>query len=307
MRKFFTLHSAVHHPTFYPVIVTILLALVVAGCNSAPAPSVTPTSVSTGTSLATPVALPHFDHVVVVMEENHGYADIIGSDDAPYINSLATQGALFTNSHAITHPSEPNYLALFAGSTLGVTNDACPINGLARDLGGEVIAKGQTFTGYSESLPSVGFTGCTSGDGLYARKHSPWVNFIDVPASDNQPFTSFPTDFTKLPTVAFVIPNLQDDMHNGTVEQGDSWLKGHLDGYIQWAKTHNSLLMLTWDEDEGSDVNQIATIFVGAHVKAGRYGETINHYSVLSTIEDVYGLPYTRSASAGMAIKDVWQ
>jgi len=291
------------HPNLYFIAVSVLLAIVVAGCGNGPTPNVTPTPVSS----QTPVVLPQFDHIVVVMEENHGYAQIIGSSSAPYINVLAAQGALFTDSHAVSHPSEPNYLALFAGSTLGVTGDACPINGSAPDLGGEVIAKGQTFVGYSESLPSAGFTDCASDDGLYARKHSPWVDFSDVPASANQPFTSFPTDFTQLPTLAFVTPNLQDDMHDGTVQQGDDWLKAHLDGYIQWARTHNSLLILTWDEDDLFQSNHIATIFVGARVKARQYGEAINHYSVLSTIEGIYGLPYTRSASAGMVIKDVWQ
>jgi len=287
---------------------SILLALVVAGCNSGTSTvtaSETPTAVGSGSSTAAPVAFPHFDHIVVAIEENHGYSEIIGSSSAPYINSLATQGALFTDSHAITHPSQPNYLALFAGSTLGVTGDACQTSLAGPDLGGELLAQSQTFTGYSESLPSVGFTGCASGN--YARKHGPWVNFSDVPTSDNQPFTNFPTDFTKLPTVTFVVPNLQDDMHNGTIEQADSWLQGHLGSYISWADTHNSLFILTWDEDEGSDTNQIATIFMGAHVKVGQYTKTINHYSVLSTIEDIYGLPYTHNASEGMAIKDVWQ
>jgi hypothetical protein len=214
---------------------------------------------------------------------------------------------LFTDSHAIRHPSEPNYLALFAGSTFGITDDSCPINVAGPDLGGELIAKSRTFAGYSESMPSVGFTGCFAGGKLYARKHNPWVNFSDVPASANQPFANFPTDFTKLPTVSFVIPNQQNDMHDGTIQRGDGWLKSHLDSYVQWAKTHNSLFILTWDEDGGSDTNRITTIFVGAHVKAGQYGKTINHYSVLSTIEDIYGLPYTYNASEDMAIKDVWQ
>jgi len=257
--------------------------------------------------MGTPATLPHFDHIVVAIEENHGYAEIIGSSSAPYINSLASQGALFTDSHAIRHPSEPNYLALFAGSTFGLTDDSCPINVSGPDLGGELIAKSNTFAGYSESMPSVGFTDCFAGGRLYARKHNPWVNLSDVPASSNQPFTNFPTDFTRLPTVSFVVPNQQNDMHDGTIQQGDDWLKGHLDGYIQWAKTHNSLLILTWDEDDGSDTNQITTIFAGAHVKAGQYGKTINHYSVLSTIEYIYGLQYTNSASEGMAVKDVWQ
>jgi hypothetical protein len=282
---------------------SILLALVLVGCSGGTTPGATPTPVGS----RTPVTLPRFDHIVVAIEENHDYSEIIGSDDAPYINSLASQGASFTDFHAIRHPSQPNYLALFAGSTLGVTDDSCPRNLSGPDLGGELIARSQTFAGYAESMPGVGFTGCTSGDRLYARKHNPWVNFSDVPASANQPFTNFPADFTRLPTVAFVVPNLQNDMHDGTVKRGDGWLKTHLDGYVQWAKTHNSLFILTWDEDDGSDKNQIPTIFVGSHVKVGQYSKTINHYSVLSTIEDIYGLPYTHNASEGMAIKDIWQ
>ena len=301
MKKFLTLHNTMYPSSFYAVIVSILLALIMAGCGSG-----TPPPISSGGSTTASATLPHFDHIVVAIEENHGYSNIIGSSSAPYINSLASQGALFTDSHAIRHPSEPNYLALFAGSTFNITDDSCPVNESGPDLGRELLAKSNTFAGYSESLPSVGFTDCFAGGRLYARKHNPWVDFSDVPASANQPFTNFPTDFTKLPTVSFVVPNQQNDMHDGTIQQADDWLKGHLDSYVQWAKTHNSLLILTWDEDEGSDANQIATIFVGANVKAGRYGETINHYSVLSTIEGIYGLPYTHSASEGMVIKDVW-
>jgi phosphatidylinositol-3-phosphatase len=310
--KFFTSHSVVSHAYcgLKFTVLSILLALIMTGCNSGtntPPPSGTTTPISRGANTTIPTTLPHFDHIVVAIEENHGYSAIIGSSRAPYINSLASQGALFTDSHGIRHPSEPNYLALFAGSTFGITDDSCPINVSGPDLGGELIARSNTFVGYSESLPSVGFTGCSAGGRLYARKHSPWVNFSDVPASANQPFTNFPTDYTRLPMVSFVVPNLQNDMHDGTIQQGDGWLKGHLDSYIQWAKTHNSLFILTWDEDDGSNTNQIATIFVGTHVKAGQYGETINHYSVLSTIEDIYGLPYTYNASQGMVIKDIWQ
>jgi hypothetical protein len=133
------------------------------------------------------------------------------------------------------------------------------------------------------------------------------VNFPDIPASANQPFTNFPTDFTNLSTVSIVVPNLQNDMHDGSVSTGDAWLKDHLDSYVQWAKTHNSLFILTWDEDDGSNANHITTIFVGAHVKPGQYSKTINHYNVLSTIEDIYGLPYTYNASQDMAITDTWQ
>src|ERR1051325_9167474 len=109
---------------------------------------------------------PKPDHVVIVIEEHHSYSQIIGSASAPYINSLASQGALFTQSFAVTHPSQPNYLHLFSGSAQGTTDDTCPPPGspyATANLGGELIAKGLTFGGYSEDLPGTGSTACSSG------------------------------------------------------------------------------------------------------------------------------------------------
>jgi phosphatidylinositol-3-phosphatase len=250
-------------------------------------------------------ALPLPAHVVVVLEENHGYSQIIGSPQAPYINTLASEGASFTNSHAITHPSQPNYLALFSGATQGIVDDSCPHTFSAANLGSELIAAHKTFTGYSEGLPSVGSEVCTSGE--YARKHAPWTDFSNVPTSDNVPFTSFPTNYANLPTISWVIPDLLDDMHDGTIQQGDSWLQTHLSAYATWAKTNNSLLIVTFDEDQGTSTNQIATIFVGPMVKPGQYSESINHYNVLRTLEAIYGLPYAGKTSTVKTITDVWK
>jgi acid phosphatase len=250
-------------------------------------------------------ATPRPDHVIIIMMENRGYNAIIGSSHAPYLNSLAKRGALFTHSTAITHPSEPNYLALLSGSTQGVHDDSCPHTFSGDNLAHQIAAGGGSFVGYSESLPKAGYTGCEKGD--YARKHNPWVNFSDVPASANQPYTSFPTDYTKLPTVAWVTPNLQDDMHDGSIQQGDAWLKKNIDGYVQWAQAHNSLLIVTWDEDEDNGGNNsIPTIFAGAKVKPGQYAERINHYSVLRTLESAYGLAPLGAAAKAMPITDVW-
>ena len=187
-------------------------------------------------------------------------------------------GALFTNMHAETHPSQPNYIDFFSGSNQGVTDngkyDVPPMT--TPNLGASLLAKGYTFKGYAEDLPSVGFTGASSGN--YALKHCPWVNWQQypvgntsqansIPASLNVPFCTptdnihelpssyyFPTDYSQLPTVSFVIPNQLNEMHSGRsiaqeVKNGDAWLQTYMDGYIQWAKTHNSLLILTWDED----------------------------------------------------------
>jgi hypothetical protein len=245
------------------------------------------------------------DHIVVVMEENHSFSEIIGSSQAPFINSLAQQGALFTQSFAIEHPSEPNYLDIFSGANQGVTDDSCPHTFSVENLGSELIAAGHTFTGFSEGLPSAGSTVCTSGE--YARKHSPWVNFSNLPTSTNQPFTSFPTDFTTLPTVSFVTPNLLDDMHDGTIAQGDTWLQQNMNAYIQFAQTHNSLFIITWDEDDSSMTNQIPTIFLGPMVKQGQFSEHITHFNVLRTIEDLYGLTHAGAAANATPITDVWQ
>jgi PKD repeat protein len=249
--------------------------------------------------------VPRPDHVVVVIDENHSGTQIIGNPGAPYINSLATNNANFTSSFAITHPSEPNYIALFSGSTQGVTDDSCPHAHAAQSLGDRLIAAGRTFKGYSESMPSAGFTGCGSA-GLYARKHNPWVDFPAIPAASNQPFTAFPSDYSTLPDVSFVIPNLQNDMHDGTVAQGDTWLQNNLSGYITWAKTHNSLFILTFDEDDNNAGNRIPTIFAGERVVPGSYAETVNHYNVLRTLEDAFGVTPLGASATSPPILDVW-
>jgi acid phosphatase len=244
-------------------------------------------------------------HVIVVVEENHGYSQIIGSSQAPYINTLASQGALFTNSHALTHPSQPNYLALFSGSTHGVAEDSCPHTFSSQTLESELIRGGKTFAGYSEGLPSIGSEICASG--VYVRKHAPWTDFSNDISKDNEPFASFPANFAHLPTVSWVIPNLDDDMHDGTIQQADAWLQNHLLPYVTWASTHNSLLIVQWDEDQGTTTNHIATIFVGPMVKPGKYSEKINHYNILRTVEDMYKLPHLGSSASATPITDVWK
>jgi len=269
------------------------------------------TSIAMSSHAALAIPIPTFDHIVIVVEENHGYSQIIGSSSAPYINSLASQGASITNSYGVTHPSQPNYLALFSGSTQGVTNDNCPLTFSGTNLATQLVGIGKTFTGYSETMPSVGYTGCNSGgSGGYWRKHNPWVDFTNVSSLANQPFTSFPSsaNYANLPTVSVVVPNQLNDMHDGTIQQGDTWLKNILDAYAQWANTQNSLLIVTFVEDYGS-TGKIATIFVGAHVIPGAHAEpsNINHYNILRTIEASFGLPGINNAASLSPITDIWQ
>ncbi|WP_349307896.1 MULTISPECIES: alkaline phosphatase family protein [unclassified Streptomyces] len=261
-------------------------------------------SVTAAPPASAAVSPPRPDHVVIVLFENTSQGSIIGNPQAPYFNQLANTGADFTNSFAIEHPSEPNYLDLFSGSNQGVTDDSCPHTFGTDNEGAQLSAKGLTFAGYSEGLPSTGSTVCTSG--RYARKHNPWVNFSNVPSSANKPFSAFPTDFTQLPTVSWVVPDLCNDMHDCSIPTGDTWLKTHLDSYVQWAKAHNSVLITTFDEDDSAGNNQIATIFNGQPVKTGNYAERIDHFSVLRTIEDMYGLPYAGAAAQATPITDAW-
>lgn len=261
--------------------------------------------------------IPRPDHVLIVVEENKCFDQIIArsltvKSAAPYINALAGQGAEFTNSYALAHPSQPNYLALFSGSTHGVRDDRCPLELSGPNLADGLLERGLSFATYSESMPARGFKGCFSKDYLYARKHNPAANWSGLPAAVNLRFADFPRDYSKLPTVALVIPNQINDMHNGrdpeqAVSRGDAWLKAHIDPYIRWAKSHDSLLILTWDEDDFSSSNHIATLFVGPMVRPGRYGARIDHYSVLRTLTEMYGLPALRNAGSSDPITRVWK
>ena len=273
--------------------------------------------------IANATGIPRPDHVVIVIEENHAFSEVIGVPAAPYINNtLVARGALMTSSYALTHPSQPNYVAFFSGSTQGVTTDSVypHTQFTAPDLGAKLLYAGFTFGGYSETMPSVGYDGASAGTApaTYQRKHNPWVNWQDstiplpankLPPSVNMPYAGyFPTsaNYASLPSVCFVIPNQLDDMHDGTVAQGDAWLQANLSAYASWCMANNSLLIVTWDEDDSSSANHIATIFYGPMVVPGQYGETINHYSVLRTLEDMFALPHDAGSSTATSITDIW-
>ena len=308
---------------------------------------------------------PAFDHVVIVIEENHSFGDIIGNAGAPNINALAASGANIVNastdpqgntsgSHAVRHPSQPNYLEFYSGSNQGTLQDGHPGSSTeplsspppftTANLGAALRNAGFSFATYSQTLPSVGFDGDSSGE--YMRKHNPVTNWMkdtnpttnQLPSTVNQPFTTFqdimnsPGGFANLPTVSYVVPDQTYDMHDGTIQQADDWLKTNIiNTYLPWATTHNSLLIVTWDEDgDNTASNQIPTIFAGAKVKPGNYTETnlnannphvgsptdpgiqtptgtaMNHYNVLSTIEDIYGLSHIGGSINRRPISDIF-
>jgi len=256
--------------------------------------------------------LPRPDHVVVVIEENRGYAQIMDKRNSDsYIHALAKRGVLFTESYGVAHPSQPNYLALFSGSTQGVASNACPHSFSTDNLASTLLDAGFSFTSYAESLPATGDLSCMSG--AYQRKHNPVTNWqgTRLPADLNKRFADFANlprgDFSKLPTVSFVIPDQNNDMHDGSFEAADEWLKTRIAPYVDWAFKHNSLLILTWDEDDYRQDNHVVTLLVGPMVKPGTSPQRIDHYSVLRTLLDFYGLPALGASRDAEAIKGVWE
>jgi hypothetical protein len=259
-----------------------------------------------GKTAATAVTpLPKPDHIVIVVLENKRYDSVVGHPRTPWVTALAKNWANMTQFYAETHPSQPNYVALFSGSPQGIVDNNCPHGlGARPNLGRQLLDAGYSFTGYSEDLPSVGFTGCHSRQ--YVRRHNPWVNFSNVPAAASQPYTAFPKDYRKLSTVSFVIPNLCHDMHDCPKAEGDAWLKKEFAPYISWAATHNSLFILTFDEDNQTDNNHIATIVAGAKVKPGQYAPKLDHYHLLRTLQEIYGLKPTGFSARRPPLRGLW-
>ncbi|RWA81308.1 alkaline phosphatase family protein [Mesorhizobium sp.] len=246
-----------------------------------------------GTPLATASSKrpPKYDHVVMVIMENHSFKSISQARAATYLNRLAKGGALFTHSFGVTHPSQPNYLALFSGSTHGITDDGWH-QVAAPNLATSLSAADKTFLGYVEAGSP--------------RKHNPWESFANGMKFE-APLNELPRDYTKLPSVSFVIPNLKNDMHNGTIKQADRWLKSHLAGYARWAMSNNSLLIVTFDEDDYDAKNRIFTVFYGFGVEPGLYSERIDHYTILRTIEDIASVPLLGKSAARKVIRSSWK
>jgi hypothetical protein len=272
-------------------------------------------------------AAPHrYDHVVIVVEENRQATQIIGDlTNAPYITSLANAGVYMNAMFALVHPSQPNYLHLFSGDNQGVIDDGLPpgfsTNATstypfrAANMAAELLSAGFTFAGYSEQLEAAGTNDWADFDPhstnypnvYYRRKHNPWANWVakvspipsnQLPSSVNKAFRDFPTNYADLPTVSFVIPNQQHDMHDGSRRMGDDWLRDNLDRYAQWARTNNSLLIVTWDEDDYNSVNKIPTVFYGAGLRDGTViPGTWTLHNLLRTIEDMYGLSHAGAAA----------
>ena len=263
--------------------------------TSAPTTTTSPRPSAPCGAVATPPAT--YQHVVWIVMENKTYSQIIGSSNAPYINSLAEQCGLATSFYAEAHPSLPNYLAMASGSTQGVTDDKDPSS---HPLTAPSIFSqlGTNWRSLEESMPSNCYL---SNSGLYAVRHNPAAYFTDIRtqcAAQNQPLSDPPDLSAKF---TFITPNLCNDMHScpsasdvgSETRNGDQWLATWVPKILSSSeyRSGSTAVFLTWDEDDYSTNQHIATLVISPTTAAGtKAGATFNHYSLLRTTEQLLGI-----------------
>jgi len=238
-------------------------------------------------------------HVVLIVLENHELGSIVGSADAPYFNSLVKRYGLAANYTGVAHPSEPNYLALFSGSTQGVTDDG--VHSIsAPNLADQLESHGLTWRVDAENVPlgcsgaSIAYNG-PDGSGVYARKHEPAISFTSIRANSRRcaQITNFQHFNLTAANFQLVVPNMCHDMHDCSVATGDQFLKSFVGPIIASTAFSQTLVFITFDEGSSSSGGggKVATLVIGPHVASG-YTSTLahNHYSMLRTIENLWGL-----------------
>jgi phosphatidylinositol-3-phosphatase len=285
--------------------------------TASPTPTVSPTPTDSPTPTPTPTATPsptpsQTRHVMVIMEENKGYAATLGScSDDPYLCSLASQNASYTNWYGVSHPSLPNYLAIDSGSTQGQSSDCTSCGPFsAPDLGGQLSAKGIPWTAYMESMPSACYTGGSSGD--YGKKHNPFVYFTDVLnnacAAHDVPYPGASglisaLDGAAAPSFVWITPNALHDMHDGTVQQGDAWLTANLAPVLAspWFRNYNATVIVTMDENNSQSSpagGQVPMVVISSNAAGqGTISSSGNLYGTLRAIEEAFGLGYLGAAA----------
>jgi phosphatidylinositol-3-phosphatase len=262
--------------------------------------------------------LPAFGHVFVIVMENREYGSVIGNPAAPYLNGLVKNYTLASNYFAVSHPSLPNYLALVAGSTFGITSDctACFVN--APNLADQIEASGRSWKAYMEDMPAPCYLGGWSG--RYAQKHNPFVYFTDIRNNASRcaahvvPFTMFSTDLTSntLPNYVWITPNLCNDMHDCATGVGDGWLAGVVPQILASAAWRDGgVLFITWDEGSSaagfgdSWGGRVATIVISPLGRTGFQSWILgSHYNLLRTIEDAWGLGALGAARVHQAMRE---
>jgi hypothetical protein len=283
---------------------TFAAAQVASASPAAPSPSAS-------RPCGTLASAPAYTHVIWVWMENHSYDTIIGSSQAPYINSLAAECGLATNYHNISHPSLPNYIGATSGLGFAAVQkfepDCNPSPGCSTSAA-SIFGQGETWKAYEESMPSNCYP---VNSGEYAVRHNPppYYTTLKGCSTFDVPYSQLATD---LPAFSFITPNVIDDMHDGTIADGDTWLAANLPVIFNSPEYQDgsTAVFLTWDEGEGgtaincatntTDVGcHVATIVISPSTVPGTTSATLfNHYSLLGTAEQLLGLPKLGLASS---------
>lgn len=294
-----------------------MLAATAAGCTSRSAadirtttraaPSATAPAASSAAAIpSSPPASAHAaPHVMVIVEENHSFEQVVGNPAMPFFNKLASEYALATAYTGVSHPSEPNYLAMVSGSIWDNPADRTPADGTypGPTVVDQLAGRGIGWKAYVEDLPAACDRTATYGPGSYDVNHNPFMYFDSIRGSEQQcandvPFSQFTEDLSggTAPPFIFVAPNTQHDMHDGTYQQADDWLAARFDTIFasQWYR-QGGTVVITFDEGETSE--RVATVVVSAADRnRGDFTAPANHYGLLRGIESIYHLPYLKAA-----------
>ncbi len=252
--------------------------------------------------------IPNFDHIIIIVLENHDYSAVIGSTQMPNLNAFASKNVLLNQYHAVAHPSLPNYIALIGGSTFKISSDciSCTVN--QTSLPDLIEKSGRTWKAYEEDMPSP----CYIGDsGNYMQKHDPFIYFDPIRKDSARcknhvgPFTQMSADLNNgsFPNFAFITPNMCHDGHNCDLSVVDGWLKSEVD-LLQSSPAlgTNYLIAIIFDEGvTGSDEaccgllengGRVAAVLISPQAKPGfQDSAPLSHYSLLKTILRSWGLP----------------
>jgi phosphatidylinositol-3-phosphatase len=259
-------------------------------------------------------AVPRFRHVVVVVFENKEAGDVVGRGQAPTFDRLARRYASLEDYHGVAHPSLPNYVALVSGSTQGITNDCTDCSVSAPSLADTLERAQRTWKTYAEGLPRTGFTGASFG--RYAKRHDPFVYFDDVASSPARlrrivPLSAFRRDLAanRLPSFSLVVPDVCHDMHDCPVATGDAWLASFLRPVLGSKAMRGSVVFVVFDEGTSSagGGGHVPALALGPLVREGAATQAaLDHYGLLRTIEQAWGLPLLGESRKATPITGIW-
>ena len=278
-----------------------------AGSATATATSMQDSSKSGEANLTVQLSTPLSKHVVLVMEENESYSTVVGNTSLwPNLNSLISKGALPTNYYANSHPSIGNYFMLTTGQLLTTDDNSTTVYDVD-NIARRMLSSGVSFRIYAEGI-TQGYVGGNTG--AYLIRHNPFAMLSDVADSAQVanaviwPFSQFATDLAggNLPEFSFIVPDVNDDAHNGTPQQADAWLQsnvvGPLAGDAAFQTGGDGILIVDFDEAATSD-----TAYGGGHVSPVLWGPLVQvgymqtsatiyqHQSMLRTVMEALGLP----------------